>query len=715
VFYASGSSAAFSSIKDDGSDQATLLDQPAQGNIAFAQDLYYNPDELPNTILYITTKGLYKSNLDGSNSVELDYDANNDFRALVYTGGKIYYTNYSTPQTALNKNNNGGTGIIHEINIDGTGKVNLFTGLASPYGITTDGTNIYWTEYYATPQSALAKTNVGNGNIVKSSIAAPTRTSITIENDAKHITYGNGKLYWTDYATGKIRRSNTTDGSDKIDFLDLSGDNPLGIEFNPIDNRLYYSVIEMGGIGNPVMLNKNSNSSVAPPPVGSLGYTSINAAVDFRFKSSLSDLNGVSPGPSLNTSPPPPPEPYIITNTGGTLDEGGTFTFSDLILKASNPDGVSYSITYNILSGPNYGSITSEALLKTGMSSSFTQNDIANGKVKYIHDGSESTSDEFAFSLVDAEGDESGEYVFEFTINPVNEPPVFSDIPDINMEEDGELTLNLSDYCMYVTDPDTPDSLLMFSLSINCNDVITTEISENNCLITLNNNWCGSAPATITVSDGVNSDSKSLNLIVSDINDLPILGELPDSISLDYMGSTSLTVTASDVETADSLLVFGVTSNEAMLDTPFINGLVTITALQGYSGSTEIEVTVTDEAGATDSKIIIIIVSPDPTNINESDNLPTEFTVAQNYPNPFNPTTNIKFGVPEDSHVKISVYNLLGENLAQLFEENVNAGYHSIIWNAGNLPSGIYIYKVNMRSLHDNNSLVKQKKMLLIK
>ena len=88
---------------------------------------------------------------------------------------------------------------------------------------------------------------------------------------------------------------------------------------------------------------------------------------------------------------------------------------------------------------------------------------------------------------------------------------------------------------------------------------------------------------------------------------------------------------------------------------------------------------------------------------------PTEFAVFQNTPNPFNPSTTIEYTLPEDSYVTLSIYNVTGQRITVLKNEHEPAGIHSITWDAGALPSGVYFYTV----ITGNHSVTK--KMLLMK
>ncbi|MGD8778474.1 MAG: DUF4983 domain-containing protein [Ignavibacteria bacterium] len=103
--------------------------------------------------------------------------------------------------------------------------------------------------------------------------------------------------------------------------------------------------------------------------------------------------------------------------------------------------------------------------------------------------------------------------------------------------------------------------------------------------------------------------------------------------------------------------------------------------------------------------------------VEDNDGLPTEFALENNYPNPFNPSTTIRFALPISANVKLAVYNILGEKVTELINEELNAGYHSVEWNSVvscNVASGIYVYQLTA-SGSNGNQFVQTKKMMLIK
>lgn len=73
---------------------------------------------------------------------------------------------------------------------------------------------------------------------------------------------------------------------------------------------------------------------------------------------------------------------------------------------------------------------------------------------------------------------------------------------------------------------------------------------------------------------------------------------------------------------------------------------------------------------------------------------PESIELKQNYPNPFNPTTTVGFYLPATTDVRIGVYNVVGQRVGQLVDERMGAGDHTVIWNAVDMPSGVYFIQM---------------------
>jgi hypothetical protein len=96
--------------------------------------------------------------------------------------------------------------------------------------------------------------------------------------------------------------------------------------------------------------------------------------------------------------------------------------------------------------------------------------------------------------------------------------------------------------------------------------------------------------------------------------------------------------------------------------------------------------------------------------------IPKEYLLEQNYPNPFNPVASFRYELPCESKVKLSIYNLLGQVVALLKDEEEQAGYKEIQWNANRVAGGVYFYRLEATSVSDpNKSFMQVKKMLLLK
>ena len=95
----------------------------------------------------------------------------------------------------------------------------------------------------------------------------------------------------------------------------------------------------------------------------------------------------------------------------------------------------------------------------------------------------------------------------------------------------------------------------------------------------------------------------------------------------------------------------------------------------------------------------------------EPSQIVTQFNLTQNYPNPFNPDTRIQYELPRTSHVIMGIYNLMGQEVVRLIEEEKETGVHSIHWDGRDsqghyLPSGIYVYQIRAGENIESRKLI---------
>jgi len=97
--------------------------------------------------------------------------------------------------------------------------------------------------------------------------------------------------------------------------------------------------------------------------------------------------------------------------------------------------------------------------------------------------------------------------------------------------------------------------------------------------------------------------------------------------------------------------------------------------------------------------------------------MPVRFNLSQNYPNPFNPSTAINYQIPEKSFVTLSVFDILGNEVKNLMNEEKEAGYYSLSFNAAekNFSTGTYFYRMTITGLETGKVSSEVKKMQLIK
>ncbi len=89
--------------------------------------------------------------------------------------------------------------------------------------------------------------------------------------------------------------------------------------------------------------------------------------------------------------------------------------------------------------------------------------------------------------------------------------------------------------------------------------------------------------------------------------------------------------------------------------------------------------------------------------------MPAKTALVQNYPNPFNPSTTIRYALTEAGLVSLRVFNILGQQVAELVDAEQGAGYREVTFDAAGLPGGIYFYRLRVNGYHE------ERKMMLLK
>lgn len=156
-----------------------------------------------------------------------------------------------------------------------------------------------------------------------------------------------------------------------------------------------------------------------------------------------------------------------------------------------------------------------------------------------------------------------------------------------------------------------------------------------------------------------------------------------------------------------SVLVYNITNNTWSIDALELSSRRHWMATAEYRGGLYVVGGIDSVAQAVD---IVEEIVPQGTSGTDDEIIPPEaFTLLQNYPNPFNPSTSISYTIPVYSKVTLKIFDLLGKEIEMLIDEEKAAGRYEVTWNAADLPSGVYFYRLQA------GSFAETKKMILMK
>ncbi|NQV16546.1 hypothetical protein HQ531_13875, partial [bacterium] len=322
-------------------------------------------------------------------------------------------------------------------------------------------------------------------------------------------------------------------------------------------------------------------------------------------------------------------------------------------------------------------------------------------------------------------------------INPVNDPPSFSDLPDtLTIMEDESSMLTY-----YVSDVDG-DSLLVSAQFVA--EQVTVLLEDTLISIIPAMNWYGSTEIVLEVSDSYVTVTRVIYLIVLPVNDAPGVFQLSNPTA----DSTWIEITAANM---DEILMFSWTES-ANVDgdtisyySDFSEGLSMLNfaeltntsssisfsdlaAMLDSSGHEEISGTWTMFASdgillsSASNGPVFISIDMSALALSRAEILPENFTLGQNYPNPFNPSTTLRYGLPEASTVSLIIYDIRGNTILTIESGSKQAGWYEYVWsgldNSGQtVAAGLYLTRLLVRDSDRDGtgSFSKVIKMLYLK
>jgi hypothetical protein len=214
---------------------------------------------------------------------------------------------------------------------------------------------------------------------------------------------------------------------------------------------------------------------------------------------------------------------------------------------------------------------------------------------------------------------------------------------------------------------------------------------------------------TFKVTDPSGASAFStVSITVVNVNRPPVFTKVPDYVIFPLSGTNVNTFQYIAVDPDGDQVSYSMSSGPAGSNVTS-NGLFTWKPTADQDGHIyTITVQATDgQLSTTTSQYIG--VSSKITGIAELNNIPAEYNLFQNYPNPFNPATLIQFDIPKDSYVKLSVFNILGQEIQVLVNRHMSTGSYKINFDASKLNSGVYFYRI------EANSFISVRKMLIAK
>ena len=315
---------------------------------------------------------------------------------------------------------------------------------------------------------------------------------------------------------------------------------------------------------------------------------------------------------------------------------------------------------------------------------------------------------------------------FQVTVLPINDAPTIEEIDDISIDEDGNINIIL-------TSDDVDGDNLIYSFHLNNYDV-SLDIAEDTLRIAATPDFNGDVSITMLVSDSLLMDSTSFVVTVNSVNDSPmdfslIYPTILDTIEISSDTDETVSFTWEPSFDVDSEVSYKLTVTLDYFGTSYINEYENITDTTYGVSAYEYALLMTNlnlprwnidyRVESTDGEFTIISDSRefvfDNTSLSiEYKIMPKEFALHQNYPNPFNPITSLRYDLPNDGLVNITIYDMMGRIVKTLVNSSQTAGFKIVQWGATNnknepISAGLYLYTIQVGEFRQ------AKKMVLLK
>jgi len=317
------------------------------------------------------------------------------------------------------------------------------------------------------------------------------------------------------------------------------------------------------------------------------------------------------------------------------------------------------------------------------------------------------------------DGQDIGSDTVSITVHSVNDPPMVR-LPDsLAFPEDGAASIDLN---RYVTDEEDPDSLLRWKSIVVENMIVIFDSTSHIAALSALDDWYGTEDVIfVAIDNGGASGRDTISVLVSPINDPPVILGIPDTA---FANDATLTLDLNryvhDVDDLLSHLQWTAEVEPGKKDSLEIQidnntNLAVFRAEYNFRGISTVIFTVTDDSLASDSDTLLIRVDfASSIGNNVLEGIPKTYSLNQNYPNPFNMETTIKVELPEDSEFSLRIYNLSGRLVKTLVDGKQSAGYYAVSWNGKdergiNVASGAYLYELKAKKF------IEVRKMILLR